>query len=273
MKKILVATDGSEPAQAALRWSAQLVWIVGAKAAVMTVVEPFGPESETGHRVGEVASLLEEEWTAPFRGRGIDYELAVLEGDPRVCILDRVRGSDIDLVVVGATGGGGFPGLALGGVAHYLARHLPCPLVMVPRPGGPFGGGTLVVGADGSAANMPALRWTVETARQLGSGITAVFAHSPLADVMTHTAPNWRYPGEEHVRDALAPVGGDGLVPEILVAIGNPVQELARVAAERDAAMVVTGRRGWGGVHGLMLGRVPAQLLLHANRPVAIVPH
>lgn len=88
---------------------------------------------------------------------------------------------------------------------------------------------------------------------------------------MTHTADTWRYPGEDEVRAHVARTCGDDA--EVVLLAGNPVEELARLGAERDAALIVAGRRGRGGLHGLLLGRVPAQLLHHAGRPVAVVPH
>jgi nucleotide-binding universal stress UspA family protein len=157
-------------------------------------------------------------------------------------------------------------------VSHYLARHVPCPLIAVPAAGGPLAGGTIVAGVDAAPANEAALRWAADVARAVDGRLVALFVHSPMGDVMTHTAANWEYPGEHEVRAHVAAAGAAADV-ELVLGAGNPVEELIRLGAARDAGLIVVGRRGRGGLHGLLLGRVPAQLLHHAGRPVAVVPH
>ena len=278
MKKILVATDGSAGAQTGVAWAARFIAAIGAKAVVATVaesgLESFGPIEGSPTGPSEAADLLEREWAAPFDDAGLDRELRVLEGDVRGAIMSAVTEGDIDAVVIGTRGTGGFHGLSVGSAAHYLARHLPCPLIAVPAAAGPLTGGTIVAGADGSAANEPAIRWAAGLAGPLGAHLVALFAYSPLSDVMTHPAANWHYPWEAKLRAELGRVAAEsGTDLEIVTAPGHPVEELLGLAAARDAGLLVVGRRGLGSVHGLLLGRVPAQLLHHATRPVAIVPH
>ena len=274
MQKILVATDGSDGAQVGVTWAAELIATSGAKAVLATVMEPSGESADT---TGEVRSLLadqlEHEWALPLDELDLNRELLLLEGDPRTALVAAATGGDIDAVVVGTRGAGGFHGLGVGSTTHYLARRLPCPLVVVPAIGGPLASGTLVAGADGSAANERALRWTAEVAGSLGARATAVYAYSPLSDVMTHRIENWQYPWEAKLRAEISRAGTEATEFEIVLAAGHPVEELVRVATERDAGLIVVGRRGLGSVHGLFLGRIPAQLLHHSSRPLAIVPH
>ncbi|HET7486687.1 MAG TPA: universal stress protein [Acidimicrobiales bacterium] len=263
MKKILVATDGSEGAAGAVAWAGGFAAALHAKVVLATVIEPHTAESELEAGAGQLPAA----WTEPLRDAGVDHEPAVLEGDARAELL-RLAGGDIDAVVLGTRGSGGFQGLGLGGTTHYLARRTPCPLIAVPAPGGPLAGGTVIVGADTSKANEPALAWACGLARDLGGRVVALFVHSPLADVQTHPADNWTYRGEADVRAHVAERCPDA---EVVLRAGSPVEELARLGAELDAGLLVTGRRGRGGLHGLLLGRVPAQLLHHAGRPVAVI--
>ena len=271
IRKILVATDGSPGAERALKWAAGFAAAAGAKAVVATAILPDAATDDLEHARREGRAIADA-GAAVFAAADVDHEVALLQGDPRLELATACAG-DIDLVVIGTRGRGGFLGMGLGGVAHFLARRTACPLVAVPEPGGVLVGGTIVVGADASAANEPALRWSAATARQLDATLVAVSVHPLQADVISHTAANWQYRGEARVRDHLARVCGAADRVELVLAAGHPVEELMRVAAERDASMIVVGRRGRGGVHGLLLGRVPAQLLHHSRSPVVVVPH
>lgn len=271
--RVLVATDGSKQAQTAVAWSADFIDAIGATAVLATIIEPVESELGMAEQRRQINALLERTWAEPLRRRGIPVELATAEGDARIRLVELAAGGDIDTVVMGTRGIGGFADLGLGSVAHYLARHIHCPLIAIPAAGGPVTGGVIVVGVDGSAANEQAIRWAVRTGGLLGARVLAVHVRSPLSDVMTHTAANWTYPGEDAIQAALARAGAGIGGIEFRSVAGNAVEELVRIGAEEHATLVVAGRRGWGGVRGLVLGRVPAQLLHHAYGPVALIPH
>jgi nucleotide-binding universal stress UspA family protein len=51
------------------------------------------------------------------------------------------------------------------------------------------------------------------------------------------------------------------------------VPALTGAAEEHNASLVVVGTRGFGGFHGLLLGRVPAQLPHHSGWPTVLIHH
>jgi nucleotide-binding universal stress UspA family protein len=76
------------------------------------------------------------------------------------------------------------------------------------------------------------------------------------------------------VREQVELAGTGAEVPlELRLHGAHPVTALTEAADETDASMIVTGTRGRGGFHGLVIGKVPLRLLHHATRPVAVVPH
>ena len=273
MKKIIVATDGSAAGQRAMAWAASLAGATGSEVVAVSVLDARETVDDWFEARENLERALLEEWTDPLGQYGVPHTAVVLEGDPREVLVTLAAAEDADLLAVGTHGRGGFQGLGLGGVAHYLARHLPVPLVAIPHAAGRLRHGALVVGADGSPANEPALRWAADTAKAVDGRAVAVFVHSPLADVMTHPAPNWRYRGEDEVRAAVRRIELGGSPVDVLLVAGDPVQSLNDVAEDVDAGMIVVGRRGRGAARGTVLGRVPAQMLHHAVRPVVVVPH
>lgn len=141
MTGIVVGVDGSESAQAALRFAlaeARLrdvpVRVVGAwqvpVAAVgggfvapdAALVRELPPEMH-----GTLARALEEVGDLTS---GVEVETTVREGGPATVLLEEAQ--DADLLVVGTRGLGSFRGLLLGSVSQQCAQHAPCPVVIVP---------------------------------------------------------------------------------------------------------------------------------------------
>jgi nucleotide-binding universal stress UspA family protein len=58
---------------------------------------------------------------------------------------------------------------------------------------------------------------------------------------------------------------------ETLAVQGDPVDEIARVAAQRDVDLVVVGNRGLNSLAGRLLGSVPANISHRASCDVLIV--
>ena len=202
------------------------------------------------------------------------HRSVILDGDPSDVITRIADEHDASLVVVGARGDGGFHRLGLGGVAHHLSHHLHRPLAIVPQAGGPLREGAIVVGIDGSDESTTAARWAVEAARRVGGSVRAVYAYDPAADSYGHgDVVNRMERGEAEARAQAHELEGQGVTVEVTVLGAHPVDALIQVGDQVNASLIVVGTKGQGGFHGLVLGRVPAQLPHHADRPVVLIHH
>jgi nucleotide-binding universal stress UspA family protein len=196
----------------------------------------------------------------------------VVEDDPAIALTQIAEEEDADLVVVGNPGTQD-PATAIGSVRDHLVHHLHCPLAAVPAHWLTITGGSIVVGVDGSAASRVALQWAVDLARDLHQEVVAVLVHDPLADSFPHPDTGWHYRGEEEARRHVASVGGPADRLRLLQVAGSPDRALGKVADDVDAAFIVVGTRGRGGLRGRIVGRVPMHLLHEAARPLVIVHH
>ena len=128
----------------------------------------------------------------------------------------------------------------------------------------------ILVGVDGSAASLDALRWAVRLAGSAEGEVTAVNAFTPsTSELSPEYAKVLRSEGEHRLADWCAAATSPGLVDSLLVD-GDPNALLK--AAAQNADLLVVGTRGAGGFAHLHLGSVAHHLAHHTQVPLAIVP-
>ena len=136
----------------------------------------------------------------------------------------------------------------------------------------------IVVGVDGSAPSIEALRWAVAEATVRGaelvaavawefpfvpSGPGAGFYVGPSADELADEA-------QRHLAEALSQVDTGSVPVTRVIDYGSPAALLLDLAGEAD--LLVIGARGHGGFAGLLLGSVSQQCTTHAVCPTVVVP-
>lgn len=210
---------------------------------------------------------------AYLRAHHPDLEIttAVRMSSAAVLLLQESR--EAQLLVVGARGHGGFPGMVLGSVGAQVAAHAACP-VLVTRPG--TLDGPVVLGIDGSASCERAVGFAFEEAAERGVRVIALHTYEP-----------WAYDASAGITmdiEAYDPVEERALVSEALAGWGEkypevPVETVIErrhpatglIAAAAPAQLLVVGSRGLGGFRGLLLGSVSRAVLHHAPCTVAVV--
>ena len=139
VKRILVGTDGSEHAQRAIRWAAELAAATGAEVVAvhsvgLLMTTPDGPVPSTPVHE-ELRARLEGEWTAELRDAGVPVTCRLAEGSAVTALLEAADEEAADLIVVGSRGAGGFSELHLGSTSHQVALYADRPVTIVPPPG------------------------------------------------------------------------------------------------------------------------------------------
>jgi nucleotide-binding universal stress UspA family protein len=200
---------------------------------------------------------------------------AVGTADPAPSLIELSRTAS--MVVVGARGSGGFPGLLAGSVAAQVAAHGHCPVAVVRPPADRFST-DVVVGVDGSAASQAALLLAADDARRSGGTLVAVHGYRlPPLGAAGNVA---RFgPGAADSRHAAEAVLDHALRASDLAASDLKIERrvmpgsaaAALIDASTGAAAVYVGARGLGGFTGLILGSVSQQLVRHAAGPVIVV--
>ena len=65
------------------------------------------------------------------KAAGMEIESIVLKGDPAEKIVNFAEGQNVDMIVVGSLGKGGFERLVIGSVSEKVVRHAKVPVLIV----------------------------------------------------------------------------------------------------------------------------------------------
>ncbi|MCL5883426.1 MAG: universal stress protein [Actinobacteria bacterium] len=134
--KIIVATDGSEIATAAVDHVASLADATGAKEVVIIHVCPAcTPELDPDGENRDKAAGIVDAATALMASRGIRSRSVVEMDYPMEeigeAIIDITGREQADLLVIGSRGLGEFRGMLLGSVSHKVLKHSGCPVLII----------------------------------------------------------------------------------------------------------------------------------------------
>jgi nucleotide-binding universal stress UspA family protein len=135
--RILYATDGSPAARHALAHARDLAQRYGAELYLVHVfrhIEEFGRSpyfSELEADRKQAVETVIGQAMAELEGSGVSVHIEPCEGPPAEAILQVAAVRHCDLIVLGSRGLGTFQGLLLGSVSDRVARHAPCPVLIV----------------------------------------------------------------------------------------------------------------------------------------------
>src|SRR5580765_7432542 len=146
LKKVLVATDFSEPSDAALAYGRELARSFGAQLVALHVVDDLltravggdgfvfvDSELQTNVEAAaqkQINELFSDEDRTLLRAHGV----TVTSNAPAFAIVQYGKSHDVDLIVMGTHGRGAMAHLLLGSVAERVVRIAPCPVLTVRHP-------------------------------------------------------------------------------------------------------------------------------------------
>jgi nucleotide-binding universal stress UspA family protein len=136
MKHILIAYDGSAPADRAFEFALELARKFGAKLSVLSVVRPPEPpdEVETEAVVESAKEHYEqafERLRSRFSQSGVDADFAVMVGHPAEQIVHYAESHGIDHIVMGHRGKTFFRRWLLGSVSKQVIHYAHCTTTIV----------------------------------------------------------------------------------------------------------------------------------------------
>ena len=125
--RILLATDGSDPSQAATQVALDLARDCQLPVTLVSVTS----RSHNRERKAEAQAALDQALAA-MQAAGIDSEALLAEGRPDQVVIETANNRQADLIVVGSHGRGGLSRLLLGSVSERIMGQAQCPVLIVP---------------------------------------------------------------------------------------------------------------------------------------------
>ena len=139
-RQILIATDSSETAKEAADFGIEMVGCSGAKVYAVYVIETTPYRSvpldqiwsnnvlEEFEKEGNEATSYVEKIA---KDAGMEVESRVLKGDPAEKIVTFAEDNNIDMIIMGSLGKGGYERLVMGSVSEKVMRHAKIPVLVV----------------------------------------------------------------------------------------------------------------------------------------------
>jgi nucleotide-binding universal stress UspA family protein len=138
-EKVLIATDGSEKNQPAVRKGVEIARSCGSTLYAVYVIDDTSfTTAQSEVFTGDVYEKLKDEGEeALSRVRqiagNVTVETYVLFGKPAAVITDFAARNRVDLIVVGSQGRSGLERLILGSIAESIIRMADCMILVVTR--------------------------------------------------------------------------------------------------------------------------------------------
>ena len=285
---VLVATDGSLTARAAIDAAVEFPW--PAPSRVRAVI---GLRTITrGRELARTRAALEKMYERPAsaaRGalarRWPEAEAVMVDKSPAETILSQAKRFDAGAIVVGWRGYGRWRRLLMGSVSHAVVRRARCPVLVVQRHGVKIR--HIVVGLDGSTNSRRALAFVatldpprngrvtlvsvVEPTRLSSTGRMPASIRATLADEVRRINAERKAQARGNLEDAVALLRSAGWRADPVLRTGAPLSELLAVADAGEAHVLAVGARGTGGVERLLLGSVAEGALSRCPLPVLLV--
>jgi nucleotide-binding universal stress UspA family protein len=289
MGDVVVGVDGSQWSDEALDWA---LHEAAARRTRLTAVVAWDPARHDGRDdTGDEDARAERRratvagWVDAARARtglgpeAVETAAAEVRGRASTSLLALAEREEerADLLVVGRCGRGRLSRAVLGSVSSALVQHATVPVTVVrgtrPDPSGP-----VVVGVDGSATSVHALRHGAAVAQRTGAPLEALFCWqivslAPLPDSWGWAPPLDDYAAYAATRldAAIEAAGVDLPADRVVRTVRHVLAAKGVIEASSHAGRLVLGHRGVGGFDRLLLGSVTRHAVEYAHCPVTVV--
>lgn len=289
---ILCPIDFSDASRSALKYGRVIAEHFGARLLILAVEDPLLTEAidlGTGHvwdpedTRRELARFASRVLGGnPLKDADVEYEVAV--GKPAKQILHVAQEKGCDLIVMSTHGLTGMRKMFFGSTTERVLRETTIPVLATkPAEEGPstledvrVNIGRILVPVDLSSASIHQMQIARAISEAIKVPLLATYVVEPVRSPLASKLhlPSIELERKTRAEDALAELLATvprGLHPEALVAYGDPAEEIAKIARDRRAGLIVIGLHG-SPMLGPRMGSVTYRVLCLAPALVLALP-
>jgi nucleotide-binding universal stress UspA family protein len=289
---VLCPLDFSESSRTSLQYAGALAGHFASRLTLLAVNDPLlGEAAELSggptHLVEDTVREMEKCFRETFEDKpeGLeDVRLEVALGKPAPEILRISREQACDLIVMGSHGATGFRKLFFGSTTERVLRETAVPVLVTPPGSAPRTRDDvrkvvrrILAPVDLTAATPRQLSIVGAIAQALDVPLVVLHVIEPVRSMVSTQArvpkieAERRYRAERELEQAIEALPKSHA--EGLVAYGEPAEEIAKVAQDRDTGLIVMGLHS-SPLLGPRMGSVTYRVLCLAHRLVlALPPH
>jgi nucleotide-binding universal stress UspA family protein len=276
-RKILVALDGSEAAETALRWLKRYAARTRAEVLLFRVVSTDSAAGTPGHAtVGEAVDYLQR-MERELNFSGFPAKLAVWSGEPARAIAEAAMEQSCDLILMATRAAIKVSRWSAGGMTAHVLRLAQVPVIVV-RPPMEFSHQgrvrRIVVPLDGSDLAETVLPWAERLAHFHRARIALFHAYAPAWDAGYATAMDTEHRGfVRHISSLCRELREKGLRTSVFMRMAEPAEGILKTLEAGDLVVMTTrGRRGFnrwlfGSVAEKVIHDSPVPVLVYKGKP------
>lgn len=281
-KRILLATDGSQYSEGAVRETINLARNCGGRICAMSVIETnleSIAEGCLGTRplLSDLEKMEKErrEYLEGIRDRAakedVACEIIIREGEgPDKFIIEEADKRQAGLIVMGRRGRTGLARLLMGSATAGVIAHTSCPVLVVPRASS-IKWKNIVIATDGSKYSEAAAGEALNLMKRCdGTG-----ALNAVAVVRKSATKERTQILEKALKEIKQEAEKEEIKVDTLLVKDKPHESIhesiIKYAQEKEADIIVMGSYGRTGIKRLLMGSVAEKVIGHTDRAVLVV--
>ena len=265
-EKLLLATDGTEYSEGAIREAISFAAKCSSKLYAMSVIElameyesvaQKHVELEESDRIKHLDSIKQKAQDA-----GVSCETFICEdNEPDKCIVQEAEKRAVDMIITGKRGAKGLMKLMMGEVVAKVIKNAPCKVLVVPKEA-IISYHNILIATDGSRHSEAAASDAVGIAKRCGSSLIALSAYKSNSE---------QDEAKSNAAMVVDMAKKEGVPAEALAPHGKSYETIVEVAGGRGVDLIVVGTYGKTGLEKLLMGSSTEKVIGLAHCAVLVV--
>jgi hypothetical protein len=266
IEKLMVATDGSQYSESAIREAIHLAKICSSNLIAVSVVKtnlefdsvlPQFVEKAEQEAIKHLESVK-----AQAAKEGVNCMTIVsLSEEPYQDIVNHASKNNVDMIIMGTHGRTDMKRLMMGSVTALVIGHAPCKVLVLPL-NARVECRNVLIATDGSKYSEAAASEALGIAKRCGSSLIVISVASSDAEIAS---------AKDNVNKVSEAAEKECVKTTSVVTTGKPYEAILKTSKKENADFIIVGSHGRTGLARLLMGSVTERVIGHAETAVLVV--